>query len=214
MTNSRAMTQRRPPARQQARGSRENRSNPKKTWQLWLALGIAVLVLVLLALVGYPYLKKMAYPLKYQDSISQYAKENGLDPYLVCGVIHTESRFDNEAESRVGAVGLMQIMPDTGQWIAQKMPLEGYEEAKLKDPETNIRMGCWYLRYLMDRFDGDLTLVLAGYNAGPNRVTQWLADPQHSQNGTLTNIPYEETENYVKKVQNAKEMYEAYYTLP
>ena len=65
----------------------------------------------------------------------------------------------------------------------------------------------------MDRFDGDMTLVLAGYNAGPNRVTQWLGDEKYSQDGKLTDIPYRETEEYVKKVENAKEMYKSYYTL-
>ena len=176
-------------------------------------MGLAIIILALLALVGYPYAKKLAYPLKYEAYITEYAEANGLDPYLGCGVIHTESPLDIEAESRGGAVGLMQIMPDTGEWIAKKMSIKDYSEAKLKDPETNIRMGCWYLKYLMDRFDGDMTLVLAGYNAGPNRVTQWLGDEKYSQDGKLTDIPYRETEEYVKKVENAKEMYKSYYTL-
>ncbi len=185
----------------------------KKLWQLWVALGIAIIILALLALVGYPYVKKWAYPLEYEDYIVQYSEENDLDPYLVCGVIHTESHFDVDAKSRVGAIGLMQIMPETGEWIAKKMPLENYSEEKLKDPETNIKMGCWYLKYLLDKFDGDLTLVLAGYNAGPNRVAQWLDDEKYSEDGKLTNIPYQETEDYVKKVQNAREVYKSYYTL-
>lgn len=185
----------------------------KKGWMLWVSLGIALLVLAAVAMIGYPYVKKMAYPLEHESEIIKYAKMNDLDPYLVCGVIHSESKFDAEAVSKVGAVGLMQIMPDTGSWIAKKMGLEGYSEEKLKDPETNIRMGCWYLRYLSDRFDGNLINMLAAYNAGPNRVLQWLQDPQYSKNGQLTEIPYEETKNYVKKVQSAKEKYETYYKL-
>ena len=199
------------PARRARQAGR--RKKQRNLWQLWIVLGLAIIILALLALVGYPYAKKLAYPLKYEAYITEYAEANGLDPYLVCGVIHTESHFDIEAESRVGAVGLMQIMPDTGEWIAKKMSMKDYSEAKLKDPETNIRMGCWYLKYLMDRFDGDMTLVLAGYNAGPNRVTQWLEDEKYSQDGNLTDIPYRETEEYVKKVENAKEMYRSYYTL-
>lgn len=189
------------------------RKKQRKLWQLWVVLGLSIIILALLALVGYPYAKKLAYPLKYETHITKYAEANQLDPYLVCGVIHTESHFDVEAESRVGAVGLMQIMPDTGEWIAKKMSLKDYSEGKLKDPETNIRMGCWYLNYLMDRFDGDMTLVLAGYNAGPNRVLQWLEDDRYSLDGKLTDIPYQETKEYVKKVQNAQEMYRSYYTL-
>lgn len=198
-----------------ARSSRQTgrRRKQRKLWQLWVVLGLSIIILALLALVGYPYAKKLAYPLKYEAYITEYAQANALDPYLVCGVIHTESHFDMEAESRVDAIGLMQIMPDTGEWIAKKMSIKDYSQAKLKDPETNIRMGCWYLKYLMDKFDGDMTLVLAGYNAGPNRVTQWLEDEKYSQDGKLTDIPYQETEEYVKKVQNAKEMYESYYTL-
>lgn len=199
------------PARRARQAGR--RKKQRNLWQLWIVLGLAIIILALLALVGYPYAKKLAYPLKYEAYITEYAEANGLDPYLVCGVIHTESHFDIEAESRVGAVGLMQIMPDTGEWIAKKMSMKDCSEAKLKDPETNIRMGCWYLKYLMDRFDGDMTLVLAGYNAGPNRVTQWLEDEKYSQDGKLTDIPYRETEEYVKKVENAKEMYRSYYTL-
>lgn len=199
------------PARRARQAGR--RKKQRNLWQLWIVLGLAIIILALLALVGYPYAKKLAYPLKYEAYITEYAEANGLDPYLVCGVIHTESHFDIEAESRVGAVGLMQIMPDTGEWIAKKMSMKDYSEAKLKDPETNIRMGCWYLKYLMDRFDGDMTLVLAGYNAGPNRVTQWLEDEKYSQDGKRTDIPYRETEEYVKKVENAKEMYRSYYTL-
>ena len=185
--------------------------------------GLTITLTLLVACIGFSFLqgfwfsglilKKLAYPLKYEAYITEYAQANALDPYLVCGAIHTESHFDMEAESRVGAIGLMQIMPDTGEWIAKKMSIKDYSQAKLKDPETNIRMGCWYLKYLMDKFDGDMTLVLAGYNAGPNRVTQWLEDEKYSQDGKLTDIPYQETEEYVKKVQNAKEMYESYYTL-
>ena len=208
MTNSKTTAY---PARRTRQAGR--RKKQRNLWQLWIALGLAIIILALLALVGYPYAKKLAYPLKYEAYITEYAEANGLDPYLVCGVIHTESHFDIEAESRVGAVGLMQIMPDTGEWIAKKMSIKDYSVAKLKDPETNIRMGCWYLKYLMDRFDGDMTLVLAGYNAGPNRVTQWLGDEKYSQDGKLTDIPYRETEEYVKKVENAKEMYKSYYTL-
>lgn len=199
------------PARRTRQAGR--RKKQRKLWQLWVVLGFSIIILALLALVGYPYAKKLAYPLKYEAYITEYAEANELDPYLVCAVIHTESHFDMEAESRVGAIGLMQIMPDTGEWIAKKMSLKGYSEERLKDPETNIRMGCWYLKYLMDKFDGDMTLVLAGYNAGPNRVAQWLEDEKYSQDGKLTDIPYQETEQYVKKVQNAKEMYESYYTL-
>ncbi len=181
---------------------------------LWLALGLFVAVALAGVFLVYPAVRKMTYPLKYQSTIVEYAAKYGLDPYLVCGVIHTESKFDAEAESSVGAVGLMQVMPATGQWIAQKMDLENFSTDQLTDPKVNIQMGCWYLRYLFDKFGDDLTLVLAGYNAGPTKVAQWLAQEQHSQDGKLTNIPYQETANYVERVQNAQSVYKQLYTLP
>ena len=111
----------------------------------------------------------------------------------------------------MGAVGLMQIMPDTGQWIAQKLNWEDFEEEQLKMPEKNLELGCWYLRYLLDRFDADINAVLAGYNAGPNRVAQWLQNEAYTTNGKLTTIPNKHAEQYVERVLHAKEKYQSLY---
>ncbi|MEA5002769.1 MAG: lytic transglycosylase domain-containing protein [Christensenella sp.] len=153
------------------------------------------------------------YPLKYEELIVKYADEYALDPYFVAAVIHTESGFDAEAVSGAGAMGLMQVMPETGEWVAGKLGLEGFNKEMLLDPETNIEMGCWYLGFLKERFPNE-EAVMAAYNAGHGRVQEWLDDAQYSTDGTtLDSIPFKETENYVKKVTNAYEKYKEHYEL-
>ena len=105
----------------------------------------------------------------------------------------------------------MQIMPDTGKWIAEKLEVEGFSEEKLFEPETNIRFGCWYLKYLLDTFSGDRRTAAAAYNAGPGNVKKWLADERYSSGGELVKIPFKETERYVEKVQRAYEKYTEIY---
>ena len=154
--------------------------------------------------------QRRTYRLLYSDIVTEMAAEYGVDPYLAAAVIHCESSNNKDAVSPVGAVGLMQIMPDTGAWIAEKLEMEDFTEERLFEPEVNVRMGCWYIDYLTDRFHGNMTLVLAAYNAGPGNVQKWLEDERISENGTLTEIPFPETERYIEKVQRA---YEKYLTL-
>lgn len=151
-------------------------------------------------------LEKRKYKLSYSEVIIASAGEFGLDRYLVAAVIHCESGNDPSAVSPRGATGLMQIMPDTGAWIAEKMGME-YGEGTLYDPAINVRMGCWYLRYLLDKFDGSRTEALAAYNAGPGNVSKWLEDERYSANGELTSIPFPETETYVARVRRAYDKY-------
>lgn len=173
-----------------------------------------ICIFILLIIVGGYMFVKTRYPLKYEDYIMKYAEEYHLDPYFVCSIIWTESKFDPEVVSSRGAVGLMQIMPDTGKWIAGKLGMEDFEEENLHDPETNIQMGCWYLKFLSDKFDGDTTKIAAAYNAGHNRVSEWMTDPEHSTDGeTLDNIPFEETKNYVKRERQSYEIYKFLYKL-
>lgn len=152
------------------------------------------------------------YPVAYAEEIAACAAEYELDPYLVLAIMRCESSFKTDAVSPVGAIGLMQIMPDTGAWIAHKLDLDAvYTEQMLYDPACNVRFGCWFLRFLTNRFDGELLHIIAAYNAGHGSVEKWLADPAYSQNGILTTIPYPETERYVSKVQAALETYRSLY---
>ncbi len=152
------------------------------------------------------------YPTAYTEWIKAYADEYGLDPYLVTSIMRCESSNDPSAVSGAGAIGLMQIMPDTGTWIAHKLGLDDvYDESMLYDPETNIRFGCWYLNFLSGRFDGNSMLMIAAYNAGHRAVENWLEDDRFSTDGVLTVIPYEDTERYYERVTKAYENYTALY---
>jgi len=190
------------------------------SWKRWiddhrLIFTLAVLVLLGALLAGYflyarPALLRSKYRLEYRENILTSAKEFDLDPYLVCGVIFTESGFRPEAKSSVGALGLMQLMPATGLEEAELLGLEDIKEAMLTEPELNIRLGCCYLRKLLDEFKAE-SVALAAYNAGPGRARQWLKEYGTKEDGSLMYIPYPETSKYVGRVQSAAGLYEKMY---
>lgn len=153
---------------------------------------------------------KYLYPLNYEGSIVKYAREYNVDPYLVASVIKVESNFSPEVVSSKGAVGLMQLMPTTAQWVAEKIAMEGVTPEHLKNPDLNIRIGTWYLSSLMKEFHGDLTLVLAAYNGGRGNVAQWLKSGE--LDGTREEqIPFPETRNFVTKVKKSYKWYRKLY---
>ena len=190
------------------------------SWKLWIEdhkLISAVLTLVLLAALmgGYflyarPALIRSKYKILYWKDILSSAEEFDLDPYLVCGVIFTESGFRPDAKSSVGALGLMQLMPATGLEEAELLGIEGVTEESLMEPSLNIRLGCNYLRKLLDEFGTD-SVALAAYNAGPGRTRQWLKEYGTKDDGSLLYIPYPETSKYVSRVQSARGVYERLY---
>jgi soluble lytic murein transglycosylase len=139
------------------------------------------------------------YPLEYEHVIRAYAAERDLDPTLVAAVVYSESRFDPNVRSSAGAIGLMQILPETGEFIARSTGGTKFVEADLRDPDLNVRYGTWLLRYLLDRYDGDLESALAAYHAGAGNVDQWRA--------TGTGIAFPETRDYVEAVTAAKGIY-------
>jgi len=150
-----------------------------------------------------------AHPVRYEQLVQAAAKENGLDQAHVYAVILCESSFRPEVVSSAGAMGLMQIMPDTGRWIAGKFGEEdAFSQEMLFSPETNIKYGCWFLGWLYDRYDGDIDTVSAAYHAGAGNVKKWLADPAYSADGkTIDTTPYPATNSYMKKVRSAYEVY-------
>ena len=174
---------------------------------IFVILAIAVLSIVSFWLTSEASEK---YPIHYKELIEKYAKENKLDPFLVAAVIRVESNYQPDARSHMNAYGLMQILPETGEWIAGRLG-EEFEVNKLTDPEYNIRYGTYYLRYLMDYF-GRTQLALAAYNGGLTNVNNWLNTPEYSKDGkTLDFIPFDETNNYVKKVTDYYENYQRVY---
>lgn len=150
--------------------------------------GIALLSVALLSVGAYFLnirMEKNTYRLAYAEAILRESGAFGLDPCLVAAVIHCESRGQAEACSPKGARGLMQIMPATGEWISEKLALTSFTEDALYEADVNIRFGCWYLSYLLEKYDGEKDLALAAYNAGPGNVKKWLEDPAYSGKRTL-----------------------------
>jgi soluble lytic murein transglycosylase len=138
------------------------------------------------------------FPIKYKSQIKYYAKQSNLDAALVASVIRAESNFNPSATSNKGAVGLMQIMPATAEFIATENDIAAYD---LKDPRDNIRLGTLYLRYLLNKFKDEKTAIMA-YNAGEGNVARWLGESKR-----LSKTPYPETNAYTEKVLNAKNFY-------
>lgn len=165
----------------------------------------ALLALVLFSCALFPACGGPKYVKKYEDEVLAAAEKYGLEPALVFAVIRTESSFDPNAVSPAGAKGLMQIMQTTGEWVCLRMGDE-FDESRIFEPEYNIGLGCHLLRYLLDKYDGELRFALAAYNAGSGRVDSWLADPAY-YDGQELSIPFDETRNYVKKVLTAYEKY-------
>ena len=140
------------------------------------------------------------YPVLYVDEIRAAAEENSIPAPYIAAVIMAESSYDPQAVSSVGAQGLMQIMPSTGEWISGKLDDE-YAAEKMFEPGTCIRYGSWYLGFLMDRYSGDMRCATAAYHAGQGKVDEWLADPEYSADGvTLDEIGYDSTRVYVDRV--------------
>ena len=187
-------------------------------------LGFVIVLLIVAAIVLVALLTKPKsrpepetyYPTTYRSIIEKYSQEFSLDPAHVAAVIFCESTYRPEAVSYLDARGLMQIMPKTGQWIAEKLDdQEDYELQKLFEPETNIRYGCWFLSYLSRKYDGDLRRITAAYHAGEGTVGKWLKDPAISSDGVnLDNIPSEVTDDYVTKVLKTYEIYKELYAQP
>ena len=178
-------------------------------------LASALIVLIALgawALFGRDRADLSRYPMTYAPEIRAAAAEFSLDPAYVASVVLAESSFDAEAVSSVGAIGLMQIMPDTGEWIAGKLEDEPFDVQRLYQPEVNLRYGCWYLRFLLDRYDGDMYTASTAYHQGQGRVDQWLEDPQYSEDGrTLTAISSAVTDTYVNRIMESYANYQELY---
>lgn len=153
------------------------------------------------------------YPQEYQQQVTRSATEFGVEEPLIYAVIRTESGFRPEVESSAGALGLMQLMPATFDDLQQKLDGEVvYSADSLSDPTINIRYGTYLLSILLEKYDNNRNTAVAAYNAGPANVDSWLEDNSCSPDGkNLSSIPFEETQNYVKRVTDAYDMYKKLY---
>ena len=158
-----------------------------------------------------------AYPLAYRDLIEKYAMLYNLEPSYIAAIILNESSFRPDAVSSVGARGLMQLMPDTAEWIAEKLKINGYSFERMYDPESNIRFGCWYLNYLSSLFAGNPVCVTSAYHAGQGQVAAWLSSPSVSSDGKtieLDHLPDGPTKTYAGRVTRDYGIYQEKYFTP
>ncbi len=191
--------------------TRKKGKSVKRIVKLFLSLILVLLIMVTCSYLINRYVEYNSYNTEYKEEILKYSEIYGLNPVLVAAVIHCESSNREDALSNKGAVGLMQIMPETGEWIAEKIGIENYSKELLYDKDINIEMGCWYLKFLQERFNGEFVNYVAAYNAGHGKVESWLNNSDYSKDGVLVDIPYRETRDYVKRVKNAMEKYEEIY---
>jgi soluble lytic murein transglycosylase len=156
--------------------------------------------------------KEVTLPLRHDDVIRQQAADKQLDPSLIAGVIYVESRFRDQT-SHAGAKGLMQLMPETADYIANKSGGTEFVQGDLADAQINIAYGSWYLRYLQERYHGNVILTLAAYNAGEGKVDEWWrgAADRGEQFRAADHIPFPETREYVSKVLEARRAYRREY---
>lgn len=175
----------------------------------------SVLLIILLAvftLINTPLVWKWMYPIKYQEEIIKAAKHYQVNPHLILAIIRSESAFKTDTISKKGALGLMQVMPDTANWVIDQAGFRTTTQTSLLDPNLNIKIGTWYLSFLLERYNGNTVQAIAAYNAGPGKVSAWLAREQW--NGTaeqIEDIPIGETRHYVQRVLYYQERYEKIY---
>ncbi len=168
-----------------------------------------LVLIILMILVKFAY---TLYPMPYREHIVELAEKYDLEYKLIYAIIQTETHFDHMAVSRSDAKGLMQIMDLTGAWGAEELGIEDFSPDKLFNPYTNIQIGTWYINKLLDQFDGNVDMALMAYNAGSGNVAKWLADTKYSSDGkTVHTIPFEETKNYITKVNFHKQIYDLLY---
>ena len=185
----------------------------KKRSQLKTFLKYFLILIFVLATVlcGYFFFLHRAYPTTYKELVETYSEEYNVPPELIFAVIKTESKFKKNALSNSGAIGLMQIMPETFSWLQTHISDKALDEEKLKDPKINIKYGTYFLSYLKKKYK-DEKVQLSAYNAGIGTVEKWLKNKEYSSDGkTLKKIPYKETENYVGEVLKSLEKYKKLY---
>ncbi len=177
-----------------------------------IALLIMFTILIICFLLIYVFdIAKLLHPKKYEQYVSKYAREYDVDELLIYAIIKIESNFNENASSHVNAIGLMQLMENTAIDINNKINEQQITEQEIYDPETNIKLGTCYFSMLLKKY-GNIGLALAAYNAGMGRVDEWIKNGTIQQDGSdLENIPFKETDLYVRKVINNYEKYKKIY---
>jgi len=198
-------------ARRRARQVRAARRRRQVRLALTFVAVVGLGALVLRPLFTSAVHKLTALPLTHADVIREQAQAKHLDPSLIAAVIYAESKF-NDSTSSAGALGMMQLLPSTADFIAQRSGGTRFTTADLATPAINIAYGSWYLRYLLDRYDGDVVLALAAYNGGMGNVDRWVQEAgAQGHRLRVSDIPFPETRAYVQRVLDARRRYRRTY---
>lgn len=175
----------------------------KKTWWISGAVigGFLFLIMICLLFLG-TWLDRFIYPIHYKEDIMISSQNYDVDPYLIAAIIRVESNYKTSIQSRKGAVGIMQLMPETAKWIISQADYSEHTMQELEHrADVNIEVGTWYVRSLYNQFDNNIIAVIASYNAGPGNVSKWLQNK--TWDGSYENIdaiPFGETRHYIQRV--------------
>ncbi len=202
-------------SRSSARSSPRRQAPRNSPWPRRL-----IIAAIILGLLGAAYLalrgpfgaavREVTLPLRHEDIIKQQAREKGIDPALIAAIIYEESRFRPRTSS-AGAEGLMQIVPDTAHFIAERSGGTQFETDDLASPQINIQYGTWYLRYLLQQY-GDPDVAVAAYNAGETNVHRWIEEAGGlAAFDVQRDVPFPETQHYVDNVRERRDEYAKHY---
>ncbi|MCR5146664.1 MAG: lytic transglycosylase domain-containing protein [Clostridia bacterium] len=185
----------------------------KFTVKLTITIAVILLVILLIKVTNvYNLIQKQIYKQEYSEYVNKYAQIYEIDPQWIYAIIKVESNFNPNVTSGSGAKGLMQLMDNTAIDLAKELGLEKFETNMLYDPETNIMLGVKYFDKLLTKYNENYYLAIAAYNAGIGNVDNWLNKGIISTDGSnIENIPYKETNMYVRKIVNAHKVYEQLY---
>ena len=168
--------------------------------------------LLILLLFNAENIGRFFFPFPYRQAIFSEAADVGVDGYLLAAIIKTESNFNPRAVSVKGARGLMQVMPETGRWVAGQKGIKNYTPDMLFDPDTNIKIGAYYISNLYGENNGNIAVVLASYNAGRGNVKKWIEQGiWNGERGNVDQIPFPETRQFVRKVLFYQQGYRNFY---
>ena len=162
--------------------------------------------------INHPDALRLSYPQGYSEIVKKYSQLYGLDKNIIFSIMREESRYQTDVVSPAKAIGLMQLIPNTGRTTAKELGIKDYNKKKLYDPDTNIRLGSYYFKKVLDEFDGNVFFALGGYNAGPHRIHEWQKRfPGLNVDEFVEEIPFRETRNYIRRVLRSYGAYKAIY---
>jgi len=158
------------------------------------------------------WIQRLAYPTYFEDLVLSESAAYDLDPLLLFALIRQESVFDDQVRSWAGAVGLAQIMPSTGEWIAEMMPWPDYRQELLTRPYVNVKFGAWFLARILQQADGDVLTALAGYNGGPANASRWQEAARDDPDMFVEVITRDEPRRYVREIYRHYDVYRRLYS--